>query len=161
MEVGPLGLETALRDLASKVQTTIQRRCGVSCRGPLELADDAASLHLFRIAQEAVNNAVRHSKAGQIRIELDTIGQTTMLAVHDDGVGMPAAAPRGKGMGISVMQYRARMIGGSLEIRSSPSGTSVICRCPNVASHDSPPSRRQQEAASILIPAAVTRVAGR
>jgi len=161
VEVGPQGLETALRDLASKVQTTMQRTCGVSCRGPLNLADDAASLHLFRIAQEAVNNAVRHSKAGQIRIELDTIGQTTMLAVHDDGIGMPAAGPRGKGMGISVMQYRARMIGGSLEIRSSPSGTSVICSCPNLASHDSPTSRRQQEAASILSPAAVTRVAGR
>jgi PAS domain S-box-containing protein len=149
LELGPQGLETALRDMASKVQTSMQRACLVNCRGTLNLADDAVALHLFRIAQEAVNNAVRHSHARQIRIELDTIDTLTTLAVHDDGVGMPAAGLRNKGMGISVMQYRARMIGGTLDMQSSSAGTSIFCRCPTPRNHESPAARRQK-AASIL-----------
>jgi PAS domain S-box-containing protein len=164
VELGPQGLETALRDLAAKVQTTMQRACSLNCRGPLNIADDATALHLFRIAQEAVNNAVRHSKATHIRIELDTIDGATTLAVHDDGVGMPAANARGKGktggMGVSVMQYRSRMIGGSLELKSSASGTSVICTCPSTQIHESPTSRRQ-EAAAILSRGAMARLTGR
>jgi len=164
VELGPQGLETALRDLAAKVQATMQRACGLNCRGPLHIADDATALHLFRIAQEAVNNAVRHSKAKRIRIELDTIEGATTLAIHDDGVGMPTAKARGKGMGISVMQYRSRMIGGSLELKSSPSGTSVICTCPSLQNHDSStdsPTSRGQEAAGILGRGAMARPAGR
>lgn len=160
MELGPQGLETAVRDLAAKVQASMQRACVVSCRGTLNLFDDAAALHLFRIAQEAVNNAVRHSRAKQIRIELDTIEGLTTLMVHDDGGGMPAAASRNKGMGISVMQYRARMIGGTLEIRSSSGGTSIICRCPGPHNNESPAARRQK-AASILSHAATSSLARR
>jgi signal transduction histidine kinase len=160
VELGPQGLETALRDLAMKVQTAMQRGCSVACRDPVEVVDDATALHLFRIAQEAVNNAVRHSTGRQIRIELDTIEGTTNLAIHDDGAGLPPPKSRGKGMGISVMQYRARMIGGSLEIKSLSTGTSVICRCPSPSKHDSPASNRQK-AASVLSQAATARAAGR
>jgi signal transduction histidine kinase len=160
MELGPQGLETALRDLATKVQSNMQRSCTLNCRGPLNIADDATALHLFRIAQEAVNNAVRHSKAKHIRIELDTMDGVTTLAVHDDGIGMPLANARGKGMGVSVMRYRSRMIGGSLELKSSASGTSVICTCVSTQSHDSSASRRQ-EAAAILSRGAMARITGR
>lgn len=161
VELGPQGLETALRDLAAKVQSSMQKSCVITCKGVLRLADDAASVHLFRIAQESVNNAVRHSKCKQIRIELVTLEDGTTLSVHDDGAGLPVAGPRSKGMGISVMQYRARMIGGSLEIKSSAAGTSVICRCPNTSDHDSPTTSRQQETAALLSSAAVARAAGR
>jgi PAS domain S-box-containing protein len=160
VELGPQGLETALRDLAAKVQTSMQRGCVMNFRGQAHLPDDAAALHLFRIAQEAVNNAVRHSHARQIRIELDTIDGVTTLSVHDDGVGIPAMGSRPKGMGISVMRYRARMIGGTLDLQSSGAGTSIICRCPNPQGHESPTARRQ-EAASHLSQAAVARLAGR
>jgi two-component system sensor kinase FixL len=160
VELGPQGLETALRDLAMKVQSAMQRGCSVACRDPVEVVDDATALHLFRIAQEAVNNAVRHSTGRQIRIELDTIEGTTNLAIHDDGAGLPPPKSRGKGMGISVMQYRARMIGGSLEIKSSSTGTSVICRCPSPSKHDSPANNRQK-AASVLSQTATARAAGR
>ena len=136
----------------------------MNCQGPLNIADDATALHLFRIAQEAVNNAVRHSKAKHIRIELDTMDGATTLAVHDDGVGMPAAKARGNGraagMGVSVMRYRSRMIGGSLELKSSASGTSVICTCLSPQSNDSSASRRQ-EAAANLSQSAMARLTGR
>lgn len=160
MELGPQGLETAVRDLAAKVQTSMQCACLVSCRGTLNLCDDAAALHLFRIAQEAVNNAVRHSRAKQIRIGLDTIDGLTTLMVRDDGSGMPAASSRKNGLGISVMQYRARMIGGTLEIQSSSGGTSIICRCPGPQNNESPAARRQK-AASILGHAATSSLARR
>jgi len=160
VEMEPQGLETALRDLAAKVQSSVKRPCVVSCKGTPNLSDDASAVHLFRIAQEAVNNAVRHSRSTQIRIELDTIDGLTTLMVHDNGAGMPAVDSRNKGMGISVMQYRARMIGGALDIQSSSSGTSIICRCPVPESHESPAARRQK-AASILSDAAAASLARR
>ena len=160
VELGPQGLETALRDLAAKVQTSMQRACVMNFQGQANLADDAAALHLFRIAQEAVNNAVRHSRAKQIRIELDTIDGVTTLAVHDDGIGIPVVGSRPKGMGISVMRYRARMIGATLDVQTSGAGTSITCRCPNPQGHESPAVRRQ-ETASNLSQAAIARLAGR
>jgi PAS domain S-box-containing protein len=160
VELGPQGLETALRDLAAKVQSSMRCACSLKCAGNLHLADDATALHLFRIAQEAVNNSVRHSQATHIRIELDTIDGATTLAVHDDGIGMPASNSRGKGMGISVMHYRARMIGGSLEVKTSDAGTSIICTCTNAQGYESPATLRQ-EAANILSRNAMARITGR
>lgn len=133
VDLGPEGLETALREMATKVQASLGRPCTVILRGTPQIQDDSVSLHLYRIAQEAVNNAVRHAKPKQIRIEVDTMPTVTTLSVHDDGVGLPTAPGKSdkiKGMGISVMRYRSRMIGADLEIRSGKGGTSVICTCP-------------------------------
>ncbi|MGD1277563.1 MAG: PAS domain S-box protein [Tepidisphaeraceae bacterium] len=145
VDLGPEGLETALRDIASKVQA-LGRPCTAVFRGQLSATDDAAALHLFRIAQEAVNNALRHANAKQIRVELDTMPSAVTLAVHDDGVGLPQPDLRGKGMGIRVMQYRARMIGATLEIRSGSSGTSVICTCPTQATHEHDTDQKASDA---------------
>ena len=130
--------------MAAKVQASLEKPCLLICNGPVHIADDAAALHLYRIAQEAVNNAVRHSKARQIRIELSTIPGAVTLGVHDDGVGLPVASSgQGKGMGISVMHYRSRMIGANLEIRSGEAGTSVICSYP-VENNESNPTSPQR-----------------
>jgi len=136
MELGPEGLEPALRNMAAQVQETMRRRCIVVCAGPIRISDDAIALHLYRIAQEAMNNVMRHAKPKQIRIELDIIGGAVVLAVHDDGCGLPATPSVRKGMGIRVMQYRARLIGATLEIRSGSSGTTVLCTCPLQAEND-------------------------
>ena len=141
VDLGPEGLEAALQDLAAKVQFSLNRPCTVVVTGKPQLADEAVAMHLYRIAQEAVNNAVRHASPQHIRIELVTIPQAVTLAIHDDGIGMRNADSsrdgNAKGMGIRVMQYRARMIGASLEIRSGSSGTSVICACPNQVNNES------------------------
>jgi PAS domain S-box-containing protein len=162
VELGPEGLETALQDMAAKIQS-LQRPCQLVCNGPVHIADDATAVHLYRIAQEAVNNAVRHSSSKQIRIELGTITGAVTLSVHDDGVGLPAVSDgRGKGMGISVMQYRSRMIGATLEIRTGASGTSVICTYP-VDSHDTHTNNDNNgiETPSVAgRPAAISRSAG-
>jgi PAS domain S-box-containing protein len=130
IDLDPEGMESALKDLAATVQASLGRPCTFVSRGIPSWPDGTVPLHLFRIAQEAVNNAVRHAKPKQIRIELVTMKDAVTLSVHDDGVGLPPAGGRRKGMGFSVMQYRSRLIGASLEIRSSAAGTSVICTCP-------------------------------
>jgi signal transduction histidine kinase len=83
---------------------------------------------LYRIAQEAVNNALRHSKAKDITIRLVDDTGRLMLAVIDNGRGGARTAPNGTGMGLRVMKYRADLIGASLEVESVPrKGTRVLC----------------------------------
>jgi PAS domain S-box-containing protein len=144
VDLDPEGMETVLREMAMKVQASLGKPCTVTCRGIPHWSDHSVTLHLFRIAQEAVNNAVRHAKPKHIRIELDTMPSSVTLAVHDDGVGLPPAKGRRKGMGFSVMQYRSRLIGASLEIRSASGGTSVICTCPITQANDTNTPTRQE-----------------
>jgi two-component system CheB/CheR fusion protein len=90
--------------------------------------DNALATHLYRIAQEAVHNAVRHGRAKLIAINLLTLNDRIVLGVKDDGIGFPKKPRTHKGMGLRVMQYRADMVRGSLVVQRDPSGgTSVVC----------------------------------
>jgi PAS domain S-box-containing protein len=159
IELGPSGLHTALADLATKVQLALVGKCSVVCRGEAHVPDDSVAVHLFRIGQEAVNNAARHASATQIRIELSTMGGVLTLGVHDNGSGIVRAANGSTGMGINVMRYRARMIGATLEIRSGNFGTSVICSCPLPQTNESN-DRTKESTASLPRPAALSRAVG-
>jgi signal transduction histidine kinase len=88
---------------------------------------------LYRIAQEAVNNAVKHSGAQHIQIRLSSSETGLELLVHDDGKGIKESPGRAGGMGLHIMDYRARSIGGSLEIVGASGGTTVSCRVPQRA----------------------------
>jgi signal transduction histidine kinase len=81
---------------------------------------------LFRIAQEAVNNAIRHGKSTEIRILLEVEPDRRRLAIEDNGVGLPETVDPRDGMGLRLMNYRASMIGGSLEIRRKTDGGTVV-----------------------------------
>jgi len=121
-------LESALELLASTVSRLSKIKCSFACLTPASLCDNDHALHLFRIAQEAVNNAVKHSQARAIVISLDADNRQIILKVSDNGKGFDIAAP-GDGMGLSIMQYRVRMIGGILSISpNQPSGTVVTCK---------------------------------
>ena len=90
--------------------------------------DHLVATHLYRIAQEAISNAVKHGKARQVLIRLQAARQRIVLMVKDDGVGLPKVLPEKRGMGLRIMQYRAGMIGGTLVIQKDlDCGTSVIC----------------------------------
>jgi signal transduction histidine kinase len=83
---------------------------------------------VFRIAQEALHNALRHARAGRITMRLEENGEGVGLSVSDDGVGFDpgAAALRARRLGLTSMEERARELGGRLEITSAPgAGTSV------------------------------------
>jgi signal transduction histidine kinase len=87
----------------------------------------AAATHLYRIAQEATHNAVRHGRAKAIRVDLIAAADRTVLTVEDDGVGIPDERPAG-GLGLHTMGFRARMIGAVLTVeRGGAGGTVVTC----------------------------------
>jgi signal transduction histidine kinase len=87
--------------------------------------------HLYRIAQEAVNNALKHAMAKEIRLGLERREDTLVLEVEDDGDGLPDSPSAEGGIGLRVMRHRAELIGGTLEIGSPPAGgTRIACFIP-------------------------------
>lgn len=87
--------------------------------------------HLYRIAQEAVRNAVRHGNARSIRLHLSSARAKVKLSIVDDGTGMPPGAIDATGMGLKIMRYRARILGGTVSFElAEPTGTRVVCECP-------------------------------
>lgn len=123
------GLMAALEEMASSVSRSGKVRCVLDCPQPVRVGSVETGTHLFRIAQEAVNNALKHAEAGEIRIGLEQQGRDLVLEVEDDGVGIDERRPEHEGLGLRVMRYRARLIGAALEIGASPAGgTRVSCR---------------------------------
>lgn len=94
--------------------------------------------HLYRIAQEAVRNAVRHGNARSIRLHLHCARANVRLTITDDGTGLPVDAVNAPGMGLKIMRYRARILGGAVNFEAAqPQGTRVTCECPIEAPGDS------------------------
>jgi len=132
------GLSSALEELASTVQTRSKIRCRFAVDEPVFINDEVAAINLFRIAQEAVNNAIKHSHAKNISIGIGAVEDEVTLTVNDDGIGFPTKLDRSQGMGLHIMNYRARMIGASLDIRrGARGGTIVICSFRNQNTLDS------------------------
>ena len=109
---------------------------GIECRFVSEertlVSDKAVATHLYRIAQEAVSNAIKHGKATRLLIRLDPFGDRVVLNVSDNGSGLPAGGAGGRGMGLRIMNYRASIIAGSLSIQNhSGGGASVVCSVPS------------------------------
>jgi len=123
----PNGLMAALGTLAERTKKLFPVRCQFVCRQPVLVQDNMVATHLFRIAQEAVTNAIKHGKPGRIRISLTRTAGQIKLTVKDDGSGMPARQRKKDGMGLRIMRYRARMMGGFLTIPKAASGTSIVC----------------------------------
>ncbi|MGA7409782.1 MAG: PAS domain S-box protein [Bryobacteraceae bacterium] len=122
-----LGLMSALEQLTGEVYDLFQIGCRFECLDPVLIHDNGMGMHLYHIAQEAVNNAVKHGKASAILIRLRDDGAHVTLTIEDDGIGIPQPAPS-TGMGLNIMSHRARMIGGELSIERRPhGGTLVTC----------------------------------
>lgn len=127
-ELDPEGLGSALTHLASS--TSRLTGIDITFNGPERFPslDGEVVSQLYWIAREAVTNAVRHSGAATISIELFTLPPQVILRVADDGHGINGAAANNGGMGISIMRYRANVIGGSLELQDGASGgLAVTC----------------------------------
>jgi signal transduction histidine kinase len=121
-DLGPVGLngaglDGALETLALNVRHLFRVTCTFQCDRPFLQPRPEAKSHLVRITQEAVNNAITHGKADRIEISLGSKGGLSLLRIKDNGVGMPVEAPTPEGVGLHTMAYRARLIGGSLEVR--------------------------------------------
>lgn len=125
------GLMSALNHWASDVEDLFHIPCHFECAEPVLITDVAQATHLYHIAQEAVNNAIRHSRATQLLMSLSGQGGVGTLMIEDDGIGLPKSAPGQAGLGLRIMNYRASMVGGSLELRRGAlGGTVVACNFP-------------------------------
>jgi signal transduction histidine kinase len=127
VELETNGLMAALDELSAKISSVHPVDCKFICRKPISLYDSATANHVYRIAQEAVMNAIKGGKAKRINIRLSGFGDRVRLDVSDNGVGI-GNAPVRNGMGLKLMEYRARIINGSLRIWSRPKGGTFV-RC--------------------------------
>jgi two-component system CheB/CheR fusion protein len=122
------GLMSALEHWAGEVSELFHVGCRFECCESALLPDNALADHLYRLAQEAVTNAVRHGNAKNIIIGLATVAGGGVLTIRDDGCGFEAASGNPSGLGLRTMNYRTKMIGGSLSVESSLNGGTVV-RC--------------------------------
>lgn len=131
VELEANGLMAALQELARSTLTLFNVECTFRCEQNVLIPDNAKATHIYRIAQEAINNAIKHGKAKKIVLILSTQGDRAKLTVTDDGLGFGAESLSGSGMGIRSMKHRASVIGGSLEIISTkPKGVVLNCLFP-------------------------------
>ena len=125
------GLMAALERWAVEVEDVFSISCQFRCESPVLIHDAIMSTHLYRIAQEAVNNAMRHGHAGEVVITLSAGNRQGSLIIEDDGSGVRETSANQSGMGLQIMNYRARMIGGSLVVQTRKTrGTRVKCVFP-------------------------------
>jgi signal transduction histidine kinase len=125
----PEALQTGLTELAERVNALGRLQCQFVCPAPVVVAEAFVAGHLFRIAQEAVNNALKHSGAKHVTIRLDRGDGALRLEVSDDGAGWPKAGPKPRGgLGLGVMQHRATAIGATVTV-TAKRGQGVTIRC--------------------------------
>ena len=126
------GLMAALAELAASTERIFRVSCPFHCEQEVELPDNKLAVQLYRIAQEAVANAIKHSKADLIEITLNRRNGHVRLTVADNGVGIPDnVSGQSTGMGLLTMSHRARGIGGTLSVESRPHGGAIVtCEVP-------------------------------
>lgn len=128
------GLQAALAELAERTHSIGRATCRFICPEPVPLKDTEAAGHLFRIAQEALNNALKHANASEVVLSLSHHDGAVELKVSDNGKGLPRAPAKREGregregMGLQVMRHRANAIGAELSVKSKqPKGVMVVC----------------------------------
>lgn len=125
------GLAAALEQLAASVSRLQNTTCRLRDGAQVRVEAPSVAIHLYRIAQEAIHNAIRHGNARTIEISLQKNGPMAMLSIQDDGCGISRAPARSDGMGLSIMKYRSRLIEGNLEIdEPNTGGTTIRCTFP-------------------------------
>ncbi|MGI9259262.1 MAG: CHASE3 domain-containing protein [Gammaproteobacteria bacterium] len=123
-----LGICEALRTLASEVNRNSNVNCEAHCSAQDDVDDPEVAAQLIRIAQEGINNALRHGNAQNIELCYGREGDSAYLEVIDDGIGIPAERDRVEGLGLKSMRYRTRLINGTLDVAAKArGGTEVRC----------------------------------
>jgi PAS domain S-box-containing protein len=132
-------IHAALQQLSDHLEKIFKVNFHLICDPEIRIEENPVAVHLYRIAQEATTNAVKHGRAKNIHLSLVQTKGTMTLRVKDDGIGLPKDALQNKGMGMRVMQHRARMINATLEVEAAkPRGTIVTCRIDQASRPASP-----------------------
>ncbi len=122
------GLMSALEHWAAEISELFHVSCRFECGDSVLIRDQAPGDHLYRLAQEAVTNAIKHAQPKNITIRLAMVKGGGSLTIRDDGCGFDAASKSRPGLGLRIMNYRAKVIGGSLSVQSWP-GEGTLVRC--------------------------------
>ena len=122
------GLMSSLTELARSVSEVQKVTCTFNCEAPIKVADNSTATHLYRITQEAVNNALKHSRGDRIEIRLADVKGVVTLRVLDNGSGIDKQCTNGPGTGLRIMAYRADLIGATLNVgQANGQGTELTC----------------------------------
>jgi len=125
------GLVAVLQELAADTQQLFDVSCTFSSDEAVSVSRISAPINLYRIAQEAITNAVKHGKAKNIRVRLSSQNGSVVLSVENDGLDFPAEPGRVEGMGLKIMRYRAELMNSSLAVcKGARGGTIVTCMLP-------------------------------
>jgi len=131
VQIETMGLASALADLAYTVERVHGKRCTFEGDNEAELEDHEVAIHLYRIAQEAVHNAIKHSGCKKIRITLKIGSQNGVMTIEDDGKGLPSASKKTLSLGFSSLGHRASLIRGTVSIHDGTSkGLQLECNFP-------------------------------
>lgn len=132
VEVDSEGLMIALSELASRTSDLHDVNCSFECDEPVCVLDNQTAMHLYRLSQEAVNNAVKHARGQNILISLSDDSEWLTLKIEDDGRGIQSTSESNSGSGLRIMRYRAELIGAKLSVGpAQPQGTIVTCLLPH------------------------------
>jgi len=126
LEIESTDLSAALGGLAANTTEIFHVHCRFQGGNPLTIEDAAVSTHLYRIAQEAISNAIRHGAADEILISLETSGAEAILSISDNGTGFDESRKDPLGMGLRIMKYRAGIIGGLLQVGPAKAGGAIV-----------------------------------
>ena len=116
----------ALSELANNVGKLFGITCRFEYTNLILIHDNTLATHLYRIVQEALNNAIKHGKADTVTIMLRQESTTCILTVQDNGLGIGNTTNQRTGIGLNIMQYRASMIGASLDIKNAELGGTIL-----------------------------------
>jgi two-component system CheB/CheR fusion protein len=123
------GLTSALHELSAHVQKIFRIKCRFECPAPVLIRNNIFATHLYRIVQEAINNAIKHGRARRIVIALKPAGDRIALTVADDGSGFSSETKKSGGMGLHIMKYRASVVDAALAVRSGVDGAGTTVAC--------------------------------
>lgn len=127
VELESAGLMAALSQLAANAQRVFGLHCEFQCDSEVHIHDNTVAVNVYRIAQEALTNAVKHSGAKHVLIRLRRHEDQMRLSIVDDGQGMTSEHRESAGMGLKTMRYRAKLIGASLHFQRSDDGGLAVC----------------------------------
>jgi signal transduction histidine kinase len=129
LELEGEGLPSALRELCRNTADRYHINCEFDGDSQTPALDSATATHLYRIAQEAVTNAIKHGHVSHVNIRLSCLSSDLILSVADDGIGLREPIANNRGLGLGIMASRAGMIGANFAAKNNfEGGTVVTCR---------------------------------
>jgi two-component system CheB/CheR fusion protein len=128
VDIDAEGFINALENLVNEIRSHSSMSVQLKINERIRILDNSSAMHLYRIAQEALNNAVKHAQANQIEVSLGLEGNRGYISIRDNGLGFDGSPQKSLGLGLRIMKHRCALIDAEFEIKSSPAdGTEVKC----------------------------------